>query len=49
MYQLGIDISKKTLGICLMHEGVRGRLKTKTVKNDFKVVHIITEWLGHHY
>lgn len=32
MYQLGIDVSKKTLDICLMHEGVRGRLKTKKVK-----------------
>ncbi|EGD0985812.1 IS110 family transposase [Salmonella enterica subsp. enterica serovar Bareilly] len=48
MYQLGIDLSKKTLDICLMREGVRGRLKTKKVKNDFKAVHIITEWLEHH-
>lgn len=48
MYQLGIDVSKKTLDICLMLEGVRGRLKTKKVKNDFKAVHIITEWLEHH-
>lgn len=48
MYQLGIDVSKKTLDICLMREGVRGRLKTKKIKNDFKAVHIITEWLEHH-
>ncbi|MHC2045557.1 IS110 family RNA-guided transposase [Klebsiella pneumoniae] len=48
MYQLGIDVSKKTLDICLMLEGVRCRLKTKKVKNDFKAVHIITEWLEHH-
>lgn len=48
MYQLGIDVSKKTLDICLMREGVRGRLKTKKVKNDFKAVHIITAWIEHH-
>lgn len=39
MYQLGIDVSKKTLDICLMLEGIRGRLKTKRIKNDFKAVH----------
>ena len=48
MYQLGIDVSKKTLDICLMREGIRGRLKTKRIKNDFKAVHIITAWLEHH-
>lgn len=48
MYQLGIDVSKKTLDICLMREGIRGRLKTKRIKNDFRAVHIINAWLLQH-
>lgn len=48
MYQLGIDVSKKTLDICLMLEGVRGRLMTKRIKNDFKAVHTIITWLQQH-
>ncbi|EFH7886072.1 IS110 family transposase [Escherichia coli] len=48
MYQLGIDVSKKTLDICLMLEGIRGRLKTKRIKNDFRAVHTINAWLQKH-
>ncbi|PLR29058.1 IS110 family transposase, partial [Chimaeribacter arupi] len=48
MYQLGIDVSKKTLDICLLLDGIHGRLKTKRVKNDFKAVHIIMAWLQQH-
>jgi transposase len=45
MNQLGIDVSKKTLDICLLQEGHRGRIKTKKLKNDYKSVHIIVSWL----
>lgn len=48
MYQLGIDVSKKTLDICLMLEGIRGQLKTKRIKNDFRAVHTINAWLQKH-
>lgn len=48
MYQLGIDVSKKTLDMCLMLEGIRGRLKTKRIKNDFRAVHTINAWLQKH-
>ncbi len=27
MFQLGIDVSKKTLDLCLLREGVKGRVK----------------------
>lgn len=30
MYQLGIDVSKNSLDICLLLEGTRGRLKNET-------------------
>ncbi|EDV8901876.1 IS110 family transposase [Salmonella enterica] len=48
MYQLGIDVSKNTRDICLIREGIRGRLKTKRIKNDFRAVHIINAWLLQH-
>lgn len=34
MFQLGIDVSKKTLDLCLLREGVKGRVKTRRLKND---------------
>lgn len=45
MYQLGIDVSKATLDICLLLDGVRGRIKTKKLKNDYRAVHVILAWL----
>ncbi|PNL03917.1 hypothetical protein CEQ28_000540 [Hafnia alvei] len=45
MYQLGIDVSKATLDICLLLDGIRGRIKTRKVKNDYRAVHIILAWL----
>nr|WP_256371738.1 hypothetical protein [Erwinia tracheiphila] len=35
MFQLGIDVSKKTLDLCLLREGVKGKVKTRKLKNDF--------------
>ena len=29
MFQLGIDVSKKTLDLCLLREGVKGSVKTR--------------------
>lgn len=29
MLHLGIDVSKKTLDLCLLHEGVKGGVKTR--------------------
>nr|ULG16473.1 IS110 family transposase [Serratia proteamaculans] len=34
MFQLGIDVSKKPLDLCLLREGVRDRVKTRRLKND---------------
>lgn len=34
MFQLGIDVSKKTLDLCLLREDVKGRVKTRKLKND---------------
>lgn len=32
MFQLGIDVSKKTLDLCLLREGVKGKVKTRKFK-----------------
>ncbi|PNM27221.1 hypothetical protein A6J66_000585 [Yersinia enterocolitica] len=45
MYQLGIDVSKASLDICLLLDGVRGRIKTKKLKNDYRAVNSIISWL----
>jgi hypothetical protein len=34
MFQLGIDVSKNSLDLCLLREGVKGRVKTRKLKND---------------
>lgn len=45
MYQLGIDVSKKTLDLCLLREGVKGKVKTRKLKNGFNVVGTVISWL----
>lgn len=45
MFQLGIDVSKKTLDLCLLQEGVKGRVKTRKLKNDFNAVGTVVSWL----
>ncbi|MCI4184658.1 hypothetical protein MRO89_01535 [Dickeya dianthicola] len=45
MYQLGIDVSKKTLDLCLLREGVKGRAKACKLKNDFSASRTVINWL----
>ncbi|EBA7283954.1 IS110 family transposase, partial [Salmonella enterica] len=45
MFQLGIDVSKKTLDLCLLREGVKGRVKNRKLKNDFNAVGTVVSWL----
>ena len=44
MFQLGIDVSKKTLDLCLLHEGVKGRVKTRKLQNDINAVSAVITW-----
>ena len=46
MFQLGIDVSKKTLDLCLLREGVKGRIKTRRLKNDFNAASAVIGWLS---
>ncbi|WP_262349047.1 IS110 family transposase [Enterobacter asburiae] len=34
MFQLGIDVSTKTLDLCWLRENVKGWVKTRKLKND---------------
>ncbi|EAP2381073.1 IS110 family transposase [Salmonella enterica] len=45
MFQLGIDVSKKTLDLCLLREGVKGRVKTRKLKNDLGATSAVINWL----
>lgn len=45
MFQLGIDVSKKTLDLCLLREGVKGKVKTRKLKNDSNAASVVTCWL----
>lgn len=45
MFQLGIDVSKKTLDLCLLREGVKGRVKTRKLKNDLNAASAVIIWL----
>ncbi len=46
MFQLGIDVSKKTLDLCLLREGVKGRVKTRKLQNDINAVSAAIAWLS---
>ena len=45
VFQLGIDVSKKTLDLCLLREGVKGRVKTRKLKNDLSATSAVINWL----
>lgn len=45
MFQLGIDVSKKTLDLCLLCEGIKGKVKTRKFKNDSNAAIAVISWL----
>lgn len=34
MFPVGIDVSKDTLDLCMLYDGIKGRMRTKKKKND---------------
>nr|WP_241391644.1 transposase [Yersinia frederiksenii]ULG20008.1 IS110 family transposase [Yersinia frederiksenii] len=46
MFQLGIDVGKSTLDLCLLREGVKGRIKTRRIKNDAHATATVITWLN---
>lgn len=34
MFPLGIDVSKNTLDLCMLYDGIKGRIKTRNIQNN---------------
>ncbi len=34
MFPVGIDVSKNTLDLCMLYDGIKGRIKTRNIQND---------------
>ncbi|MBK5016672.1 IS110 family transposase [Pantoea sp. S62] len=45
MFPVGIDVSKSTLNICILYDGVKGRIRTKKIKNDRSAAGNVFRWL----
>jgi len=45
MFPVGIDVSKQTLDLCMLYDGMKGRIKTRNIRNDRSAVENIRRWL----
>jgi len=45
MFPVGIDVSKDTLDLCMLYDGIKGRIRTKKIKNDGTAAANIFRWL----
>lgn len=45
MFPVGIDVSKSTLDLCMLYEGIKGRIKTRNIRNDRSATDNIIRWL----
>ena len=45
MFPVGIDVSKNTLDLCMLYEGIKGRTKTRNIQNNRHSVENILRWL----
>ncbi|MGP2462869.1 IS110 family transposase [Pantoea ananatis] len=45
MFPVGIDVSKDTLDLCMLYDGMKGRVKTRNIRNDRSAVAHILRWL----
>lgn len=45
MFQPGIDVSKKTLDLCLLRDGAKDKIKTRKLKNDLNAASGVIIWL----
>ncbi len=34
MFPVGIDVSKNTLDLCMLYDGIKGRIKTRNIQNN---------------
>ena len=45
MFPVGIDVSKNTLDICILYDGIKGRIKNRNIQNNRHSVDNILRWL----
>ncbi|HHC4509360.1 TPA: IS110 family transposase, partial [Klebsiella pneumoniae] len=45
MFPVGIDVSKNTLDLCILYDGIKGRIKTRNIQNNRHSVENILRWL----
>lgn len=45
MFPVGIDVSKNTLDLCMLYDGIKGRIKTRNIQNNRHSVENILRWL----
>lgn len=45
MFPVGIDVSKNTLDLCMLYDGIEGRIKTRNILNNSRSVENIIRWL----
>lgn len=45
MYYVGIDVSKRSVDVCLLAEGSKGSRKTKTLSNGQDSAQTLAKWL----
>ncbi|MGP4132276.1 hypothetical protein OJE16_22080 [Pantoea tagorei] len=45
MFPVGIDVSKNTLDLCMLYDGIKGRIKTRNIRNDRGATENIIRWL----
>ncbi len=48
MFPVGIDVSKNTLDLCMLYDGIKGRIKTRNIQNNrHSVENILRVWVHH--
>jgi len=45
MFAVGIDVSKSTLDLCMLYDGIKGRIITRNIRNDRSATENIIRWL----
>lgn len=45
MFPVGIDVSKNTLDLCILYDGIKGRIKPRNIQNNRHSVENILRWL----
>ncbi|PZD62443.1 IS110 family transposase [Pantoea ananatis] len=45
MFPVGIIVSKETVDLCMLYDGMKGRVKTRNIRNDSSAVAHLLRWL----